>query len=198
MFANEIIEFAFGFFYVFKRSESLDMRFPDIGNQSEIGLGYGTQLRNFAGMACPHFHNAYLVLVLHRQKRERHPDVIIEISLRKSHLELFRKNGRNQFLGSGFAIGACDADDGNFELAPMMIGKLLQGFEDIVHHDDAMVAFESFVALVNYGVSATLLQGAQGIMIAIEFVAFECKKYRARRTVARIGCDDRILNVDIV
>jgi hypothetical protein len=124
--------------------------------------------------------------------------VIIEISLRESHLKLFRKNGRNQLLGSSFAIGAGDADDGNFELAPMIIGKFLQGFEDIVHHDDAIIALESLVALVHNGISATLLQGIQGKTIAIEFVAFECKKYRTRRAVARIGGNDRMLEVNIV
>ena len=109
------------------------MGFSYIGDDSIIWFGYFYQFLDVSGMAGSHFHHAKLVFGFQAEKGERHTDWIVQVSQCVQYVVLLRQDGGYKFLGRSLAVGSGDADNTCAQLAVMIVGKLLQGMQAVVH-----------------------------------------------------------------
>ena len=86
-------------------------------------------------MAGTHLDDGYLVAVVQSEEGLGHAHVVVEIALCEEDIILLLQDGRNEFLGGGFAVGARDADDRDVELAAMLAGQVLEGLETVGNKD---------------------------------------------------------------
>ena len=84
-------------------------------------------------MTGPHLDNGNLMLGLKTEERLRNAYVVVEITLRSHHVVLLREHCIHQFLCSGFPIGACNGNDGNIELPPMLTSQVLEGLQTVLN-----------------------------------------------------------------
>ena len=131
--AQIVVQFAFGPDNAFERTEAFQMSLSYIGDNPIIGFGYFHQFLDVAGVAGSHFHYAELMLCCQAQQGERYTDRIIQISQCVQYIVLLRQYGGYKLLGRCFPIGSCNADDARTQLAAVIIGKLLQGVQAVIH-----------------------------------------------------------------
>ena len=84
-------------------------------------------------MVGSHLDDCDVVFLGQLQERLGHSDVVVEVALCIEHIVFLFQHGGNEFLRGGFAIRACDADDGGADMYTMIFGQLLQGGQHIVH-----------------------------------------------------------------
>gem|GEM_PF-5995805 len=77
-------------------------------------------------MVGSHLDNRHLVFRFQLKQRERYPDMIVEVTLRKERIVFLRKHRSDQLFGSGLSVGACNAYDRRFQSAPVYLCQLLK------------------------------------------------------------------------
>jgi len=76
--------------------------------------------------------------------------------------------------------------------------QLLQRVQAVVDEDEAVVALNGILRLVNHGVGAALLQGCCCKLVAVERCALQSEEQRTGRAVAAVGCHNGVLLKDFV
>ena len=84
--------------------------------------------------------------------------MVVEVALRVEHVVLLLQYGGNQFLCSGLAISARDADDGGAQMDTVVFSQLLKGGEHVFHQNQTIVTLLCIFLLVNHGVCRSLFQ----------------------------------------
>ena len=111
----------------------------NVGDQSAGRLSRLGEGLDVARMAGTHLDDGYLVLLREAEKGLGHSHVVVEVALCVEHVVLLRQNGGNELLRGGLAVGACDADDGDVELAAVLAGQGFEGLETVVDEDYLIV-----------------------------------------------------------
>ena len=109
----------------------MPVRFADVGDQSEIGLCDRAQQRDLSAMTRTHLHDAEFRRTVHRQQRQRHSDVVVEISLRDRYAVFPFQRPADQFFGRRFSVAARNREDRNPQLPAVACGQFLQCFQRI-------------------------------------------------------------------
>ena len=65
-------------------AESLNMRYPNVGDESEVGIRNLAQVGNLPDMVRTHLHDGHLVCRLDGEQRQRHSYMVIEVPFRAS------------------------------------------------------------------------------------------------------------------
>ena len=104
-----------------------------VGDDAIIRFGYVYQFFDVSRMAGTHFYDAEFMFRFQAQQSKGDTDVVVQVSQRIKYIIGLRKDSGHQLFGSGFPIGACDADEAGAQLAAMVIGKLLQCVQAIVY-----------------------------------------------------------------
>jgi hypothetical protein len=78
----------------------------------------------------------------------------------------------------------------------MLTGQVLIGLQTILNKDKTAIL--GHLRIVYDGVGATFLKCSFGILITIEFLAFECEEDTAFGAVAAIRRDARMLLIEFV
>ena len=91
------------------------------------------------GMARPHLDDGNLVFLREAEEGLGHTHVVVEVALSGQHVILLRKYCLDQFLRGGLAVGAGDADDGDFETAAVFAGQVLERLQAVVDLDELRV-----------------------------------------------------------
>ena len=110
-----------------------------ISDEATGGLCRLGQCLDVARMAGAHLDNGNVVFLCQAEQRLGHAHVVIEIALGIEHVVLLLKHVGNQFLRGGLAVGACDSDDRDMELATMFASQVLEGLEAVVNEDETLV-----------------------------------------------------------
>ena len=107
----------------------------DVGDESAGRLGGFDERLDVARMAGTHLDDSYLVAIVQSEEGLGHAHVVVEIALCEEDIILLLQDGRNEFLGGCFAVGARDADDRDIELAAMLAGQVLESLETVGNKD---------------------------------------------------------------
>ena len=171
-------------------AETFDVSFPYIGDESVVGACDGAQVGNFARMVGSHLHDGNFIRWLYREQCQRNAYVVVEVALGVGGAEFFCHHSGNQLFGGGLSVGACDADDGDGELLPMVGGQLLQSLQTVLDHYAARVVRQCTV--LGDDIRRALVQCRQGKLVAVETLAFETYEYAVRDDVACVGANLRM------
>ena len=130
------------------------------------------------GMACTHLDDGQFRLGSYLQQGKRNANVIVEIALRRGHPVLGGKDGADQFLGGGLAVGASQAKNRQMivsqTVAAMMARQRPQRVEAVGDGDDAGIAAGCRgAAVVHDGARRARLQRFQRILVAVEIITLE-------------------------
>ena len=106
------------------------------------------------------------------------------------------KDGVDQLLGSGLSVGACDANDGDSELATVVGCQLLESGKHIVDYHTAVVDLILWVA--DDTERGTLLQGLGRKGVAIKSSSPEGKEEASGSNLPRVGGDTARLEIGLV
>ena len=117
------------------------MGFSYVGNDSVSGSAISTSSLMSSRVAGTHFHHGKVMFRAQAEQGEGNTDVIVQISQGIEHVVSLRKYGGHQFLGSSLSVCTRNADDGCTHLPAVVIGKLLQGFQAVFHHDVSCITF---------------------------------------------------------
>ena len=109
--AQEIIKFTLGAYHTLKRTESLEVSLADIGDDAAVGLHDVDQGAYLTWVVGPHLHDGDVVLAGKLQQRLGHADVVVEVAACVEHVVFLAEHSGYEFLGGGFAVGACHTDD---------------------------------------------------------------------------------------
>ena len=157
------------------------MRFADVGDQSEIGLCDRAQQRDLSAMTRTHLHDAEFRRTVHRQQRQRHSDVVVEISLRDRYAVFPFQRPADQFFGRRFSVAARYADDRNGKIPAPLSGHVTQSQTGIGNDQRRQrIIFRN--AFRHHSRNPFFRQFGQKIM-RIEILAFQCHK--------QIACADK-------
>ena len=88
-----------------------------------------------------------------------HTNIIIEVALRIEHIVFLGEHGSHKFLGGCLTVGACDADDGDIELATVLTGQILEGLQTVIDKDESVIVGRHHGWIVDDGIGTTLLKG---------------------------------------
>ena len=128
---EEIVEFAFGFDDSLERAEALQMSSAYIGDQTTGGLCRLCERLDVARMAGAHLDDGDFVLLCQSEEGLGHAYVVVEVALSVEHIVFLREHSSYEFLGGRLAVGACDADNRNVELATMLTRQILEGLQTV-------------------------------------------------------------------
>ena len=183
------------------------MSLSDIGDETIVGTRNLTQLCNVHRMVGTHLDNGHLVFRAYLQQGQRHANLVVEIALGCQDTITLAEHSIEQFLGSGLAIGACDADDWYLQVLAMEGSKILQGGQDIRHEEisvikaianDIMTCRLYDSGIVDDCIGTALGQSVGSKLVSVETLTLEGKEDAAFRTDARIGRNDRMLIIYII
>ena len=119
-----------------------------VGDEHHVGAHHVGELRHFARMIHPGFDEPHAVARLHRKKRVRDAEFVVEVSLRRPEgvAEGFLQNGGEHLRGRRLAVAADDREHGTIKPAtalrrqqhvrPARIGN------DELRHVDGRFAFD--------------------------------------------------------
>ena len=114
--ANVFVEFRFGLNDSFKRTESFDVCFANIGDDAAVGGHNLAEQSDFSDVVGAGFDDCKFVFLREAKQGEWHTDVVVEIAFSVEHIEFFREHGSNEFFGSSLAVGARDLKNRCFQL----------------------------------------------------------------------------------
>ena len=194
--AEEVVELTLRFADTLERSKALQMGASYVGNQATCRLGSLHQRLDVARMRGSHLHYGNVVLLVQPEQRLGHTHVVVEVALCSHHVIAFRQHRAYQFFRCRLTIGSRNANDGNVELATVFASQVFVGLQTIINQQDTLVCL--IFLLVDNRIGATLLEGLQGKLVAIERGTFQGQKYTTFRTVARIGSDARVLLIQLI
>ena len=173
------------------------MRFPDIGDESAIGLHDFAQLRDFARVIGASFDHGEIVFGAQTEQREGHTDMIVEVAFGVEHLEFLAEHRGNEFFGGGFAVGAGDLQHRGVEHTAVVGRQFLQYGKYVVDKKATRIFYSHF-GIVHHSVGATVGQGVECKGVAVELVAAQREEKTALGTVARVGRHHGMTMVDII
>lgn len=192
-----VVEFALGGHHALERAEALQVGSAHIGNHAAGGLDILDQRADVAGMGCAHLHYSYLVGVVESQQRLGHSHIVVEVALGVHHAVALGEHSRYELLGSGLAVGACDAYHGDVELAAVLACQLLEGGQTVVDQDVSAVVLIVFLVVYHH-IGTALVEGGVGEKVAVERGAPERDEDASLRTVAAVGGYSGVLLVQLV
>ena len=195
---EEVVELALGALHALERSEALQMGAADVGDEAAGGLNVFHELLDVARVGGAHLDDGNLVVGIEAEQCLGHTDVVVEVALGVHHVVFLSQDGRNEFLGSGLAVGAGDADDGDVELAAVLARELLEGQEAVIDEDETWVGGVGIFRFIDDGVAASLVERALGKLVAVERSTLEGNENTAARTVAAVGGHLRMLQVKLI
>ena len=82
VFGNIVIQLSLGLLHALKTAESKQVRLADIRDETIVRLTDLDQFLYVIGMVSPHLNDSKLCLGIDVQDRQRHSDVIVQVSLR--------------------------------------------------------------------------------------------------------------------
>ena len=161
-----VVEEAFGVFDALIAAEAQQVPLSHVGDKPQVGLGHGQQGFEVFRMAGAHFHDGYLGPRMNAQHRERHANLVVQVALRGADAVGGAQGPLDKLLGGGFAVGAGKADNGNPELAAVIGGQFLQGFQALISGHHIGCAF--FPGLVHKGIAVKILplEGEEKLVFA--------------------------------
>lgn len=188
LFGREVaVKFCFSLDDPFEATETFEMGAAHIGDESKVWVGDAAEVGNLAGMAGPHLYDGNLCVGGDGEEREGHTEVVVEVAGGGMGAVAFGQDGVDKFLGSGLAVGASNAYEGDRELAAVVSGKLLKGGEHVWHHDASVVDFVLRVADDAKG--GTLFQCLGRESVAVEGLPLEGEEEAAGGNLPRVGGD---------
>ena len=155
-------------------------------------------------MAGSHLDHCKLSLGVNLQKRERHTDAVVEITLSSSHAILHRKHLTDELLSSGLTIGSGKSDHHkrlsiDKSHRPMPARKLLESLQSILHKDQTLCnrTFKKTCSTitanlrrtVHDSITRTKLQRLQSILIAVKVLTTESKEHLSPLESTCVCCD---------
>ena len=99
------------------------MRPTDVGDESVVGLGDGTELIDVPRLAGAHLDESKLMLRGEAQEGQGDTDMIIEVALGIEEAVGRREDGCGQLLGRRLTIRPSDRDDGDAQLLTVVAGE---------------------------------------------------------------------------
>ena len=164
--ADEPVHFGFGADNSFKSSESREMCLPDVCDQPEIRARDPAQEIDLSGVIGPHFDQGDLRFTCHPEQGKGNADMVVQISAGRD-CPVFRREDRTcQFLCRGFSIGTGNSQYRDGKLHPVMTGKFLEGFENIINQDISVVG--CVFRFVNNCMACAKVEGTRGEFVAVE------------------------------
>ena len=193
-----VIEFSLGTLHSIKGTEALKVGTSHIGDESKVGLHDAAQEGYLAGMVGSRLDDSHLMLGTDAQQGERHPDVVVEVTLGEEGAEAAAQHGTHQFLRRCLAVGAGNLQHRDRELTAVPGGKLLEGCQHIINQDVAAVALHGVGSLIHDGVRATRLKRRGSKAVTIKSTALEGKEQGTGFHLTVVGGDDGVPEVYFV
>ena len=181
------IEFCLGLHHPFETTKPLKVSTTHIGDQPAIWVSNAAEEFYLAWVVGPHLHNGKLRTFGNRQKRQRHPHVIVEVAFGSRGFIPLGQHGMHQFLGGGLAIGASDAYDGLLQVTAVLLSQLLQRLQHVGNDEAAVV--DNILRVTDDTHRGPLLQCLRSKGIAIEMLALEGKEDTPGGDGPRVGSD---------
>ena len=120
----------------FETAEALEMLGTRVGDETDGGQSDAGKFGHIARMIGAHLNHRMPMALLQFEQRQRHADVIVEITARSQCRTTLRENGGEHFFGAGLAVAAGDADQRRSEpMAPLPCGTL-QRNQGVLHLHD--------------------------------------------------------------
>ena len=184
-----VVELALAAPHPLRAAEAFEVGTPDVGQQPVVGLGDRGQQGDLAAGARPHLHDAELRVGIHRQQRQRHADVIVQVALRGMDREALGQHAAYELLGRRLAVAARDGEDRDAQCAAVFARQLLQGAQRVGHEVHARV--RGGRGVVHDGVCCPLVERLGGEAVAVEGGAVQREEDRAGHDAPRVGRDAR-------
>ena len=163
-------------------SEAFEMRPPDVGEQTEIGFGDRAERCDLAAGARPHLHHPQLRVARHRQQRQRHADVVVEIAPRGVDRISLGQHAAHQLFGRGLAVAAGDRQQRNAQPPPVLARQRLQRRQRVAHDDDpsgsVRTRLRSHRGIIHDGARRTGRERRGGETVAVEAFAAQREEDR--------------------
>ena len=188
-----VVELALAAAHPLGTAEAVEVGPADVGDEPVVGLGNRGQQGDFAAGARPHLHHAELRRGIHRQQRQRHADVVVQIALRGAEHEALGEHAGDELLGRRLAVAACDGQDWNGQCAAVFAGQRLERREHVVDEDAPLAGCRR---VVDNGPHGPLFEGLGGKAVAVERSALQGEEERVGQYPPRVGRDVRMLPVD--
>ena len=174
-------------------AEAVEVGPADVGDEAVVGLGNRGQQGDFAAGARPHLHHAELRRGIHRQQRQRHADVVVQVALRGAEHEALGEHAADELLGRRLAVAARDGQNRDAQRASVFAGQRLERRQHVVDEDAPLAGRRR---VVDYGPHGPFAQGFGGKAVAVERGAPKGEEKRVGNNPARIGRDVRVFPVD--
>ena len=182
---EEIVQFTLGLADTFEGTETLQMGTSDAGDESAGGLSGLYECLDVTRMAGSHLNDGDIVVLSKSEQCLRYTDVVVEVALGGQYVILGGKYGGNELLGGCLAVGARNAHHGNLELPAVLTCQVLEGLEGVVNDNKPWVPLGGRQWGFTYdGVATALFKCLEGIVVAVELVAFQCEEDAPLRAVA--------------
>ena len=190
-------------YYSLEGPEALEMCLAYIGDQTVLWLDNLHECPYVARMAGSHLHNGNVVVGGEPEERLGHTYIVVEIALGEKDIETLREHRRDKFLCGGLAVGACDADDGNVELAAVVTRQELESAQAVIDYYIAWVGVSFGVGggifrFVDNGVGTPLLQGSGSKLVSVERPSLQCNEDGIGWTVTAVGCYYRVAFIYLI
>ena len=178
----------------FARTEELDMRHPDVGDDSDVRAREAGQRLDFAGVVHADFPDANLVGGFGRENGQRQTDVVVEVSLRLVDGELCRHNRGGEIFRAGFAIAAGQADDTGLETVAIPRGEALQRGERVGNLNQRESVWRAGHILCDDRANGTGLRGGGDKLVPVKILALQSPVEVARLERPGVLADVRNLH----
>ena len=190
-------------YYSLEGPEALKMRLAYIGDQTVLWLDNLHECLYVARMAGSHLHNGNVVVGGEPEERLGHTYIVVEIALGEKDIETLREHRRDKFLCGGLAVGACDADDGNVELAAVVTRQELESAQAVIDNDIPWVypsrsVCHGTLRFINNSKRASLLQCSGSKLVSIERPSLQCNEDGIGWTVTAVGCYYRVAFIYLI
>ena len=196
--SKEVVKFALGLLHSLETSEALQVGTAYVGDHAAGRFHIFYESLDVARMRSSHLYDGNFMLWGKAEERLGHTHIIIEVALCEHHIVFFTEYGRDQFLGRGLAVGSCDSHYRNVEMTAMLTGQFLEGDETILYKDDSLIALLGILFFVYYCIGTAFLQGHGGKLVAVERGTLQSQEDTALRTVAAVGGNHRVLQVNLI
>ena len=156
---QEVVEFALGLDDTLEGTETLQVGFTHIGDQTAGGLCRLCQGLDVPRMTGAHLDDGNLMILRQAEQGLGHTDIIVEVALCIEHIIFLGEHGSHKLLGGCLTVGTGNADDGDIELATMFTGQILEGLQTVIDKDEPVVIGRLHGWIVDDGIGTTLLKG---------------------------------------
>ena len=179
-----------------RAAEAFEVRTADVGQDAVVGLGDRGQQGDFAASAGSHLDHAEPCVAGHGEQRERHADVVVEVTARGVDLEAFGQHAAHQLLGRGLAVAARYGEYRDRQPAAVFACQLLQCPERVADQHHTVVG--DGCRVVHDGIGRAFFQRLRREAVAVERRAAQGEEDGISPDVARVGGDVRVFPENIV